>query len=91
VHELRNRRDSNKIKGKGLRGKAAVFKHDHVMRDRFDVFHQMWLTDGRKEEPMNRETKLFVVMCLGKVLRMRRFTRHPSGCRREFSYDETEP
>jgi len=74
---------------KGLKGKAAaVLKHDHVMRDFLDVFHEMRFTDGGKEDPKWTETKSWSF--LRRVLLVRGSTLHPTGRCCKMSYDETE-
>jgi lupus La protein len=61
-----------KIKEKGLKGRAAVVKRDHITRKGFDAFREMRLAAGGKEgkkEPEKAPPEIFVSF-LGKNLRV---------------------
>lgn len=61
-----------KIKEKGLKGKAAVVKRDHITRKGFDAFRDMRLAAGGKEgkkETEKAEPEIFVAF-LGRKLRV---------------------
>jgi lupus La protein len=61
-----------KIKEKGLKGKAAVVKRDHITRKGFDAFREMRPAAGGKEgkkEPEKAPPEIFVSF-LGKNLRV---------------------
>lgn len=61
-----------KIKEKGLKGKAAVVKRDHITRKGFNAFREMRLAAGGKEgkkEPEKAPSEIFVSF-LGKNLRV---------------------
>ena len=61
-----------KIKEKGLKGKAAVVKRDHITRKGFDAFREMRLAPGGKEGKKESEKappEIFVSF-LGKNLRV---------------------
>jgi lupus La protein len=61
-----------KIKEKGLKGKAAVVKRDHITRKGFDAFREMRLAaggKGGKKEPEKPPPEIFVSF-LGKNLRV---------------------
>ncbi|KAH9993373.1 hypothetical protein BJV77DRAFT_1067241 [Russula vinacea] len=61
-----------KIKEKGLKGKAAVVKRDHITRKGFDAFREMRLAAGGKESKKETEKappEIFVTF-LGKKLRV---------------------
>jgi lupus La protein len=61
-----------KIKEKGLKGRAAVVKRDHITRKGFDAFREMRLAAGGKEGKKETEKtppEIFVSF-LGKKLRV---------------------
>lgn len=60
-----------KIKEKGLKGKAAIVKRDHITRKGFDAFREMRLAAGDegKKKPEKTPPEIFVLF-LGKNLRV---------------------
>ena len=61
-----------KIKEKGLKGKAAIVKRDHITRKGFDAFREMRMAAGGKDdkkETERAEPEIFVAF-LGKKIRV---------------------
>jgi hypothetical protein len=61
-----------KIKEKGLKGKAAIIKRDHITRKGFDAFREMRMAvggKGGKKEAERAEPEIFVAF-LGKKIRV---------------------
>jgi len=62
-----------KIKEKGLKGKAAVVKRDHITRKGFDAFREMRLASGGKEgkkEAEKAEPPEIFISFLGRKVRV---------------------
>ncbi|KAI9508794.1 hypothetical protein F5148DRAFT_1192717 [Russula earlei] len=93
-----------KIKEKGLKGKAAVVKRDHITRKGFDAFREMRLASGGKEGNKEKADPEIFITFLGKKLRVqeegggsvapeevprvRGSALRFTGCGGEASYDE---
>ena len=61
-----------KIKEKGLKGKAAIVKRDHITRKGFDAFREMRMAaggKGGKKQAEREEPEIFVAF-LGKKIRV---------------------